>query len=293
MKRSASLANTSPGSKNSKIRVQSSRPARSESSGDRLLSILELFSDEQPEWTVEEAAQRLETSVPTAYRYFRSLANVGLISPAAGANYTLGPAIIEMDRQIRLRDPLLRAGRPVMEDLIRYSPEGSAILLCRLFHDRVICVHQVAGPGPQVPVSYERGRPMGLFRGATAKVVLAHLPTHKLKKLFAEHTKEIKGAALGHNWEAFKRTLAGIRRAGACITRGEVDRGRVGIAAPVFASDGSIMGSLSSVLPAYRDDETLVGRIFPLTIAGAREIERSMQACEDTGLTIERRRKIR
>jgi len=53
------------------------------------------------------------------------------------------------------------------------------------------------------------------------------------------------------------------------------------------------MGSLSSVLPAYRADETLVGRIFPLTIAGACEIERSMQACENAGLTIERRRKIR
>jgi DNA-binding IclR family transcriptional regulator len=293
MNRSTGSHNANPGPKNSKKRVNSSRPARTESSGDRLLSVLELFSDEQPAWTVEDAAQRLETSVPTAYRYFRSLAKVGLISPAAGANYTLGPAIIEMDRQIRLRDPLLRAGRPVMEDLIRYSPEGSAILLCRVFHDRVICIHQVVGPGPQVPVSYERGRPMGLFRGATAKVVLAHLPTRTLKKLFAGHAKEIKAASLGHDWETFKKTLAGVRRAGACITRGEVDQGRVGIAAPVFASDGSALGSLSSVLPAYRADETLIGRILPLTTAGAREIERSMQVVEISGVTIERRRKMR
>ena len=218
---------------------------------------------------------------------------MGLISPAAGAKYTLGPAIIEMDRQIRLRDPLLRAGRPVMENLIRYSPEGSAILLCRVFRERVICVHQVVGPGPQVPVSYERGRPMGLFRGATAKVVLAHLPTHKLKKLFADHAKEIKEASLGHNWETFKKALAGIRRAGAFMTRGEVDPGRVGIAAPVFASEGSILGSLSSVLPAHRADEAMLGRILPLTSAGAREIERSMQAGEFSEVAEERRRKIR
>lgn len=293
MKRSTASHNPNSGSKNSKNGVNLSRPARSESSGDRLLSVLELFSDEQPAWTVEDAAQRLETSVPTAYRYFRSLAKVGLISSTAGANYTLGPAIIEMDRQIRLRDPLLRTGRLVMEDLIRYSPEGSAILLCRVFHDKVICIHQIVSPGPQVPVSYERGRPMGLFRGATAKVVLAHLAARTLKKLFAEHTKEIKAVSLGHNWETFKKTLAGIRRAGACITRGEVDQGRVGIAAPVFASDGSVLGSLSSVLPAYRADETLVGRILPLTTAGAREIERSMQASEISGVALERRRKMR
>jgi DNA-binding IclR family transcriptional regulator len=130
-----------------------------------------------------------------------------------------------------------------------------------------------------------------LFRGATAKVVLAHLPTRTLKKLFAEHSKEIKAASLGHDWETFKKTLAVIRRAGACITKGEVDQGRVGIAAPAFASDGSVLGSLSSVLPAYCADETLVGRILSLTTAGALEIERSMQAGEISGAAIEPRRK--
>ena len=132
-----------------------------------------------------------------------------------------------------------------------------------------------------------------LFRGATAKVVLAHLPTRTLKKLFAEQSKEIKAASLGHDWETFKKTLAVIRRAGACITKGEVDQGRVGIAAPVFASDGSVLGSLSSVLPAYCADETLVGRILSLTTAGALEIERSMLAGEISGAAIEPRRKMR
>ncbi len=269
------------------------RPRRAESSGDRLLSVLELFSDDQPTWTVEEAAQRLQTSVPTAYRYFKSLAKVGLISPGSRSGYTLGPAIIEMDRQIRLRDPLLGAGRPVMEDLIRYSPEGSAILLCSVFHDRVICIHQVVGLGPQVQVSYERGRPMPLFRGATAKIVLANLPPRTLKRMFELHTKEIKAAGLGHSWEVFKKTLGVIRRAGVSVTRGEVDPGRVGVAAPIFASDGSVLGSLSSVLPAYRADETLVGRIVPLTTAGAREIERGLQAGEISRMEPARRTKMR
>jgi DNA-binding IclR family transcriptional regulator len=274
-------------------RTKTPRQRRSESSGDRLLSVLELFSDDQPAWTAEEAAQRLQTSVPTAYRYFKSLAKVGLIDPSSRAGYTLGPAIIEMDRQIRLRDPLLSVGRRVMEDLIRYSPEGSAILLCRVFQDRVICIHQVVGPGPQVQVSYERGRPMPLFRGATAKVVLANLPARTLRRLFEEHTKEIKAAGLGQNLEEFKKTLGAIRRTGVCVTRGEVDPGRAGIAAPIFSTDGSVLGSLSSVLPAYRADETLVGRIVPLTTAGAREIERGMQTGEVSRMEPARRTKMR
>src|SRR5262249_57154156 len=106
----------------------------------------------------------------------------------SGASYTLGPAIIQMDRQIQISDPMLTAARPVMADLVQYAAEGATVLLCRLFHDRVMCVHQVMGRGPQEPVSYERGRLMPLFRGATAHIILAHLPTPTLKTLYAHQS---------------------------------------------------------------------------------------------------------
>ena len=138
--------------------------------------MLGLFTVEQPQWTVEDAAGQLGVSATTAYRYFKQLTGAGLISPVAGASYTLGPAIIQMDRQIQVSDPVLRAARGVMHTLIRARATARPLLLCRLFHDRVMCVHQVLGRGPQAPVSYERGRLMPLFRGATSKIILAHLP---------------------------------------------------------------------------------------------------------------------
>ncbi len=253
-------------------------PKPGNSSGDRLLAVLRLFTTEEPEWTVEAAVERLGISSPTAYRYFRSLARVGLINAVSRASYVLGPAIIEMDRHIRICDPMLTAARDVMVDLIQYAAEGSAILLCRVFRDRVICIHQVVGRGPQGPVSYERGRPMPLFRGATSKIVLAHLPSRMLKTLYSGQQQEIEAAGLGATWEAFKKSLAALRRAGACITRGDIDPGRVGISAPIFDDERAIIGSLSFVLPAHKADETLVGRLLLLTIAGAGEIERAMVA---------------
>ena len=103
---------------------------------------------------------------------------------------------------------MLRAARGVMHELIQRAPDGSALLLCRLFHDRVMCVHQVFGRGPQEPVSYERGRLMPLFRGATSKVILAHLPARTLKSLYEQSGGEIDQANLGDSFEEF--------RAGAC-----------------------------------------------------------------------------
>jgi DNA-binding IclR family transcriptional regulator len=247
-----------------------------ESSGDRLLSVLGLFTVEQPQWTVDDAARQLGVSGPTAYRYFKRLTGAGLISPVSGASYTLGPAIIQMDRQIQVSDPMLRAARGVMHTLIPRGGDGSALLLCRLFHDRVMCVHQVLGRGPQEPVSYERGRLMPLFRGATSKIILAHLPARTLKSLFEQNAAEIAHDGLGESLEEFRASLAAIRRAGVVVTRGEIDPGRVGVGAPLFDRDRNILGSLSFALSAGRADSALIGRLTSLLMTGARAIERLM-----------------
>jgi DNA-binding IclR family transcriptional regulator len=138
-----------------------------------------------------------------------------------------------------------------------------------------MCVHQVVGRGHQQPVSYERGRLIPLFRGATSKIILAHLPPRTLKSLFQQNAAAIADAGLGSSWDEFRQRLAGLRRDGFAVARGELDAGRVGIAAPIFEGH-AILGSLGFVLPAERTDDTLIGRLAPLTIAGAREIEQAM-----------------
>jgi len=253
----------------------------SRSSGDRLLMALALFTIECPQWTVEAAAEKLVVSAQTAYRYFKQLTAAGLITPVVGASYTLGPAIIQMERQIQATDPMLIAARIVMVDLIQHAVEGSTAILCRLFHDRVMCMHQVMSRGPQEPVSYERGRLMPLYRGATAKIILAHLPIRTLKSLFAHDAAAISAAGLGGSFDEFRRALAAIRRAGICVTHGEVDHGRTGIGAPIFDRDGAVLGSLSLALPSARVDEALIARVAPLVALGAREVERIM--CDGPG----------
>jgi DNA-binding IclR family transcriptional regulator len=248
---------------------------RTDSSGDRLLAVLALFTVDRPVWTVEDAAAQLAVSATTAYRYFKRLTKAGLISPVAGAGYALGPAIIQMDRQIQISDPMLNAARGVMAELIQHAAEGSTVLLCRLFHDRVMCVHQVMGRGPQVPVSYERGRLMPLYRGATSKIILAHLPPRTLKSLFARDAAEIAAAGLGASWDEFRRVLAALRRDGVSISRSELDSGRVGVAAPIFDRERAILGSLSVVVGARADDD-LIARLSPATQDAARAIETAM-----------------
>jgi DNA-binding IclR family transcriptional regulator len=216
---------------------------------DRMLNVLGLFALEHPEWTVEGAAQELGLAVSTAYRYFRSLSKAGLIVAASTGRYVLGPAIIEFDRQIRLRDPLTTAAQPVMKRLTENVPPCAVVLLCRLFRNQVMCIHQETADRPDFAISYERGRAMPLYRGASSKIILANLPLRTVKSIHEEYGSRFAQAALGRNWEETKDRLRALRGAGFAVTQGDLDPGMCGIAAPVFETDGAVVGSLSFVIP--------------------------------------------
>jgi DNA-binding IclR family transcriptional regulator len=210
---------------------------------DRALGVLRLFTGDQSEWTVEAAAQELRVSQSTAYQYFRSLVESGLLSTYKTGRYVIGPAIIELDRQTRLRDPLILAAREQMDALATMLGGDDVVLLCRLYKFTVMCVDQRAPQAPRQQVSYERGRPMPLERGAASKVILAHLPPRGLRRYY----EQTYGDKSQPSWNDFRQPLRAIRKAGLCITHGELDQGRVGLSAPVFA-EGEIVGSIGLVL---------------------------------------------
>lgn len=218
---------------------------------DRALGVLRLFTGDQSEWTVEAAAQELRVSQSTAYQYFRSLVESGLLSTYKTGRYVIGPAIIELDRQTRLRDPLILAARREMDALAETLTGDDVVLLCRLYKFTVMCVDQRAPAAPRQQVSYERGRPMPLERGAASKVILAHLPPRGLRRYYEQTYGDARSgrpAQLQHpSWSEFRQPLRAIRKAGLCVTHGELDQGRVGLSAPVFA-EGEIVGSIGLVL---------------------------------------------
>jgi len=224
----------------------------------RMLSVLDAFSEDAPIWTVDGIAAALRYTRATAYRYVGGLCDAGLLTRVAQGAYALGPRIIELDRQIQRCDPLLTVAQPVMENLL-HPNRGQVVLLCSLFRETVLCVHQ-AGHDKALALSYARGRPMPLFRGATSKVILAWLPERRLTRLYAENQDEVRKAGLGSTREEFLASLKTIRRQGYSVTRAEVDPGVVGVAVPVFGGERTVIGSLSIVysegrLPKHHVDQ--------------------------------------
>ena len=216
---------------------------------DKVLAILRLFTTQRPEWTVEEASAALDLTQTTAYDYFKSLITAELLTATRQGRYAIGPAVFELDRLVRRSDPLLIAGEPLLEDLALFAPSNLA-LLCRFYRMKVMCVAQRGSALEGFKVSYERGRPMPLLRGAASKVILAHVERRKLRRFYEENPEAVAENGLGKSWREFRHALRDIREQTALVTHGELDQGLVGISAPVFDGEGAVLGSVSFVCPA-------------------------------------------
>lgn len=218
-------------------------PEISDSAGSlaRMLQILELFTDSGPVWSTADLIDALETSRSTGYRYIKTLHDAGLLTSVRNGYYTLGPRIIEMDLQIRQTDPLLLASEGVLEDLVENV--GHSALLLTAFRDSVLCIGECRAPTSPAN-RFSRGQRRPMFQGAGSKVILAHLPHHRLKAIYPRYQEEIEKAGLGNTWAVFRKTLGEIKKNGFLLTRGEFNPGVYGVAAPILTDQKTAVGSV-------------------------------------------------
>lgn len=231
----------------------------------RFLGVLRCFDEAKSNWTVQELAEAIDVPTSTVYRTVRELVATGFLEPSTEAHYRLGAAFVEFDRRIRLTDPLVKVGGPLLRDLVAEVRVPCVAVLARLYGDRVICAADERYDGSDLPTSYERGRPMPLIRGATSKTILAQLPGRRLKQLLGGETAAAGAPAL----EDLRAELAAIRKKGHCVTRGEVDRGLAGIAVPVCNAELAISASLSLVLRAGSCDVNTERRLILLLVSAS------------------------
>lgn len=210
----------------------------------KVLQVLRLFGEGRKHLRATDVAKLLGVANATAYRYVADLEAAGFIESASSGNYVLGPTIVELDRQIRINDPLIAAASEVMRTLSERS--GATVILCRLHRHKVVSVSEVRGRFGPTAVSYERGRAMPLYRGATSKVILAQMAPADLAAVTKADPGGLRKAGLPTTQDALQRHLAAIRAHPVCATAGEVDAQAMGWAVAVRHGK-HLMGSLSAI----------------------------------------------
>lgn len=199
-------------------------------SGARILAILDLFTEQRPDWTPEQMMQALGYSRPTLYRYLKTLKDAGYLISHPGQGYVLGPRVTELDFLMQRADPLITVGAPFLHMLAHRYP--CSVFITRWYGRKILCIaSEVSNPAPKS--SYPRGRPMPLGRGAISHVLFANLPRKEQDEVLQEFHPDLP--ASGH--EQVLAHWRDIRRDGVSVAYGEVTPGVVGVAAPILAAE--------------------------------------------------------
>ena len=81
---------------------------------NRLLRILAMFDLSRPVITPEWLVEQLGVSRASIYRDPGQIVGAGMLERVPDRGYVLGPRVVELDRQIRLADPLLQAAEELL-----------------------------------------------------------------------------------------------------------------------------------------------------------------------------------
>lgn len=213
----------------------------SNNSLERVIALLDLFSEARLEWTPDRMMAELGYSRPTLYRYLKTLKDAGFLTTVPSGAYTLGPRVVEMDFLMRQSDALVFHARPHLERLAETWP--STALLVRWYENKLLCVAS-ENTAPDLQTNYPRGRPMPLARGAISRAIIAFLPRRKMLQLVDANIDELVATGLGRTREAVLEALRQVRRTGYATAHGEVTPGIMGTAAPVFDGGSSPIAAL-------------------------------------------------
>lgn len=210
----------------------------------KALQVLRLYDEQHQLLRAADIAQSLQISKATAYRCIEDLECAGLLACVGGGLYSLGPAIIEMDRRIRATDPLVEAASDVARTLSEAT--HSAIVLCRPYGLKVICIHSVACQATPAASGYERGRTMSLYRGAPSCAIFAHLPARTLRRIIDEDAGELGEAGWPTRRSDLQQRLQALRLQRVQRSLDGADARAHSWAVPLFLRQ-RLMGSLSVV----------------------------------------------
>lgn len=244
------------------------------STADRALDILTMFSDTDPVISGTAVAHRLGVSRSTAYRYLQSLVATRFLEEAPGGGFRLGLRVLEIARLARRGYGVSEVAMPAMTQLAEET--GETVLLTRRTGDLVVCLERAEAGQHAVRISYERGSVLPINAGASAQVLLAWDDVEDVRRLLGAASLRRFTPATLTDVDTLMQRLTVIRQAGYAVTRAEFDPNVLGIAAPVRHDSGRVVAAVSVAALAFRVSPQAEHSIIEAVLSTANAISERM-----------------
>ena len=234
---------------------------------DRVFSVLDCFSHEHPQLTLQEIADMIGLAKSTTSRLTGALQRLGYLHRDDDLRFTLSLEFARLASVATGTLDVRQVLRPVMEELVEAT--GETVTLNTVDGNDRICVAVSRSASPLFTVNRPGERtPLGL--GGASLVLMALMPQEALELVVHRAAREAKCSV-----KELRSILDTVQTQSYAVSHGGGIRGLSGISVPLFQGDGSVQYCLSVVVPTKR----VTGHVIDLleaarhaAIAGSRRL---------------------
>lgn len=247
----------------------------------RLAQILRLFTLEQPEIGVTEVAHALGIAPSSAHELLSSLAEEGLLLRTSNRRYQLGWILFERSQMLLDTSCLLKAARPVMQQLV--AGWGETTHLAVLIDGEVLYVEKVQGDRALEIVLSGVGKRLPAHCSGVGKTLLAHRPQEEVEAIVRARGLRAFTPNTITDIGRLTRELERVRLEGYALDQEEAMIGLCCVAAPITDRRRQVIAAMSLSVPAHRFYPNQQRLITAITGA-ARRVSESVESFEEEQL---------
>ena len=266
-------------------RSKSAKPAAllsraSEMSGagtvTRVVKLLACLAEADGDVSIKSLCQSLNLPASTVHRLLGLLAKEGIVERAPSrAMYGPGLEFIRIGSLVAAKVQITDLARPIMRALVKESDETCVLLRYVPSSRKVMALHAEYSSHP-LRYQIDMYQPHSLLWGATGRAVLAFLPEAEIEAALEDNDRSPGSGDRLPAKATLMKELRGIRERGYALTQGQKIEGAVGMAAPLFNSEGSAIGCLSITVPKARFSQKALAKLAGLLLASTAKLNRGL-----------------
>ncbi len=239
----------------------------------RALSLLEVFSDKQPEWNLAELTKAVDLNRTTLYRLLTALESFDIVvrDPTTD-RYRLGSGIIVLGGRAIRANPVRAVSQSELKDLAVKTGETTTLEI--LSGTEVVVIDEVS-VDRLMSGTQAIGTRWPAYATSTGNAIMAHLPSTKFEAILQTPLPQLTPKTITSP-DILRRRLSQIREDGFAISAEALEIGYTDIGAPVRNFDGQPIAAISVGGPTARLTDTCLPEISALVRDSAIHISRQL-----------------
>ena len=240
----------------------------------RAVKILELYDSETKYLGITDMSKALDLNKSTTYRIVNTLKDENLlVKNEENQKYRVGCKILNLASNVvgnyDYKSIALEKMREIRDEI------NETVILSVYTKEIGVCLDKIDANN-SIKLSSKVGEVIPLHGGATGKVLLAYIPDDEAEKVLAGDLEKYTENTIT-DVSKLKEQIKEIKNKGYVISHSEVDKGCIGVGAPILDSNGKLIYGLSVAGPISRIKSYGINDLVQELVSGAEEISKKIK----------------